>query len=523
MSERELTAALDVLVDRCDDEYGDWSDVLGRAGVVLGPGVAGGAVAVMPPPRRGRSARRVGLVALAAVLLAAVAFVSTGFGRDALSSLLGRIDVDFWRSERAPAVVRWRFEDLAIGAPPQIAPQAIPSQARTVGTLRIGGRERTLWVAPTKRGGFCFEVERSWGGCMRDAGAGGRRPPRALPLVSVSPAVSIERGHGTATIARMLGISGVVLSDRIERLTVEFADGETQDLDFVYVSAPIDAGFFGYTVPGERQRGPGRPRFVVARDSSGNVVSRQRLYFPTRLPQPVSPGRSRGPSERTLPARPTPPPSAPLQHGEAHGVSITAGRNGSVLFDATQIAPDRRALLDGGITYACFELVTRGGVTEDRGLGQSARFQPTVGFRLFGVGTPLDGCEIEGGYGHRWPDKLDGHSAIEVPFSEAGRRFFEERAAARDLALFVRTGAMRRLRRTSPPLTAADLRRHFGPRIAALPSRTADPPRGTIGHWVDGSSVLFRRVSSTGRRFEVVVGPGGGIRSENVKPLAFVF
>jgi len=516
MTERELTAALDTLVDRCDTEYGDWPDVLRRAGVTLQATVAHGrsrtAIRVHRPAGR---ALRIGLVVLVTVVLAALVLVSTGFGRDVLRSLAGRIDADFGASDSAPAVVRWRFEDLAIGAPPSFAPQAVASQARTVGTLLIRGRERTLWVTPTKQGGFCFEVEESYGACVSDIGG-------FSPRLSASPAISIDRRPNAPSYAQMLDVQGFVLSDEIERLTIEFGDGESEDLTFVYVSPPINAGFFGYTVPEERRRGPGRPRFVVARNDAGDIVDRRRLYFPSRPPA-IAPGRSVGPSDRTLPARPTPPPSASVQQGGVHGVAITAGRNGSVLFDATRIEPRRRALLDGGITYACFELVTRGGVTQDRGLGQAGRLQPTVGFRVFGIGTPLDGCEIQGGYGHRWPDRLGAHSVIEVPFTEAGHRFFEERAAARDLALFVRSGAMRQLRRSSPPLTAAELTRQFGARIAALPSRSAAPPEGAIGYWVDGSSVFFRRMSPTGRRFEVVVGPNGGVRSENVEPLAFVF
>ena len=514
MTESELTAALDVLVDRCDDAYGDWADVLGRAGLRPEPSADAGAVAAPSPP--GRRPRRLGLVALAAVLLGTVALVATGFARDALS-LLSRIDVEFRSSEPAPDVVRWRFEDLAIGAPPEFAPQAIASQVRTVGNLRVNGKERTIWVAPTRRGGFCYEVEKSYGGCTPNFPRGGTPSPRASVLVLSGAVAGIDPRRGALTAVRIPSVQGMVVSDEVERLTVEFADGESEDVDFVYVSPPIDAGFFAYTVPTERQSGPGRPRLVVGRNGAGEVVARQRLDFPTRRPRIKRgpPPSGQGPTRRTSPARPLPPPSAPVQRGEAHGVSISAGRNGSVRFDLRGITSERRALLEDGVSFVCFELVVRGGVTRDRTLGYSSHLQPTAGFRFNGIGNPLDGCYMNGRYGHRWPGRLDNHSVIEVPFTEAGRRFFEDRAAAGDLALF-----NRRLRRERHPLTAADLR-VFGARIAALPSRAASPPRDMIGYWVDDSSILLRRVSSTGRRFEIVVGPNGRIRSENVGPLVY--
>jgi len=523
VTESELTTALDVLVDRCDDEHGDWADVLGRAGLVLEP-AAGGALAVLPRSRRRTTQRRIGLVALAAVLLG-VALVATGFARDALS-LLGRIDVDFRSSEPAPEVVRWGFANLATGeppgfAPPGFAPRAIASQARTVGTLRVDGQNRTIWVAPTRRGGFCYAVEDSLGSCAP------RVSPRALPRIDASHDVSFDFDprRGTPDAVRILGSEGIVVSDEVERLTVEFADGVSEDLDFVYVSPPIDAGFFAYTVPAERRSGPGRPRLIVGRNRAGEVVARQRLDVPTvtrTLPPRFAPPPGRGSTTRRIRGRTSPLPSAPLQRGEAHGVSIIAGTNGSVLFDLRGITPERRAMLENGLTYACFKVGVRHGVTHAYRNGVSAELQPTLGWRFDRLGTSLDGCYLAGYYGHRWPGKLDNHHVVEVSFTEAGRRHFEDSAAAFGLALFARSPATFRLRRQPPPLTADELRREFGSRIAALPSRNALPPRGMIGYWADGSDVLLRRVSSSGRRLEIVIGANGGVRSENIRHLTRV-
>ena len=76
--------------------------------------------------------------------------------------------------------------------------------------------------------------------------------------------------------------------------------------------------------------------------------------------------------------------------------------------------------------------------------------------RIFGLARPYDGCEVEGGYGHTWPDRNHSHSAVEIALTPRGRRYFADRAAARDLALLVRSHAMQKIRRlTGSALTSA--------------------------------------------------------------------
>ena len=204
-----LTAALDVLVDRCDDDHGDWADVLGRAGLALEPALADGRLAVMPRSRRRTSTRRIGLVALAAVLLGVVALVATGFARDALS-LLDRIDVEFRSSEPAPEVARWRFEDLAVAPLPGM-PEAIASQTRTAGTITVKGQERALWVAPARRGGFwrtrCRRSARAGpGNCGASSGATGRGRSSRARYSSSRPGGS-RNGRRPHEIHRSRGIA----------------------------------------------------------------------------------------------------------------------------------------------------------------------------------------------------------------------------------------------------------------------------------------------------------------------------
>jgi hypothetical protein len=505
MSEHALAAALDTLVERFDDERGDWIDVLRRADA-------------SPAPRRGRQpgrTRRAAVVAVAITVLALVTLVSTASGRDALSSLLAQTRVDFWSSDPAPQPVRWRFADLSFGRPSQLDPQAIAAQSRTVGALVVRGRERTLWVAPTRRGGFCWIVGRVIRQCLGPS----REFQRITGGLSFGYRVISEPDTGGAVT---LDVDGLVFGDEIERVTVEFANGESESIDFVYVSEPIDAGFFSYRATTERLQGKGRVSAVVARNDAGEVVVRQLINLrqpPSRKPRwPIFPRKV-----EPLHLGPAVVPSPPLLRGTANGVSFTVGTNSAVLVDLTRIEPGRRALLGRSMNYSCFEVPERNEMVG--GGGVSGPLQPTVGFELWAPTTidAIDACEVAGSYGHRWPGRLGNHNVIEVPFTEKGRRFFHDRAAARDVSYFLRQTEMSQRRRTSSHLSSDEVRSAFGSSIAALPSRTATPPAGKIGYWADGSGLLLRRISSTGRRFEVVVGPKGGVIAENLEPYAIVF
>ena len=67
------------------------------------------------------------------------------------------------------------------------------------------------------------------------------------------------------------------------------------------------------------------------------------------------------------------------------------------------------------------------------------------------VPPPYDGCELSGLSGHRWNDAYGTRALAEIPLSEAGRHFFNDRAAARDLAYFVRSKHVQQIRLSSSP------------------------------------------------------------------------
>ena len=167
MSDRLLVDALDDLVPRCEDAFGDWSDVLARAHVTTSATTARDATR-----RRYLTKRR---LAIAGLLLAAVvALLATpAFGiRGLISDLFGRKNVHF-NGQQAPLPVKRDFSDLSLGAPPGMDPGAIASQARKVATFRIDGKAHVLWVAPTRSGGFCETFTDMFGGCRKS-----RTPPK---------------------------------------------------------------------------------------------------------------------------------------------------------------------------------------------------------------------------------------------------------------------------------------------------------------------------------------------------------
>lgn len=488
-----LDDALGELVDPCDGERGDWDEVLRRAGVT--------------PAARGRlPRRRLSLVALAVVCLAIALFATPAFGlRDAVLGLIGREDVTFDEGAPAPEVVRKPFRDLDLGVPPGQDPQALPDEMRRVGTFRLGGRDRTLWVGPTRRGGFCYALEGASGGCLRD-----RRGPAPGAI-----AHTLGGRQRVGETFEVLSLTGWLFAPEARRLTVEFEDGQAEDVGFVYVSAPIGAGFFAYDVRGERRRAPKRPAALVLRDASDRVIARERIPQPRReVPAP----RIVATRPQPLPAQPKPAPTEPRQVGGARGVEITAGANGAVLFDARAADELVSRFRGKGVSYVCFTL----GSGRARGLGHWGAYAPTVGLRYFGLQTPFDGCEIQGSYGHRWPDRLGSHGAVEVAFTPAARRYYEDRAAARDLALFVRSGEVQRLRRLQGAELAGALAASYGDRIVRLARAGAAPPPGRIGYWPGPGRTVFRRLSTTGRTFEVVVADGRVLRHD-LGELALVF
>jgi hypothetical protein len=526
-----VSEALELYVSPFDDEPQAWADVLHRAEVEgrLSPAPTREPQAAGRGRRFRWSRRRLIVAATAAIVIALVATPAFGIG-GLLLDLIGRTNVPFKQGKAAPYEIKRDFFDLSHFAPPGMAPQAIVAETRKVGVFQIRGRTRVLYVAPTKKGGYCWMFTDAFGGC---------RATRESPLMHGVQPGAIKpyllgvtwQGSGFRFDAqgRPIGkpehttqVGGDLLATNAHTLQVAYEDGSKTPIPFIFVSKPIAAGFFLYAIPSGHDRPGTRVRAVSLLDVDGRVLARQPIVYsrPRRLPHP--PPAILPPPVRRSPK--LPPPAPPLQTGEAKGVTVTAGRNGVAVFDTRNATRDVRGLIAGRAPgYSCFSFMRYHRVAPAAN-GFTYTTRPRVAIRTFGIRRPFDGCEIQAGYGHRWPDKLDSHSAVEVPFTDAGRRFFTDRAAARDLALFLwRTPGIRQIRRESTATFVQWLRGRFSPRVVELRSPAASPAPGRIGYRVTDSGVLFRRVSPAGRGFTVVVGEKGGIASENVKPLAFVF
>jgi hypothetical protein len=247
-----------------------------------------------------------------------------------------------------------------------------------------------------------------------------------------------------------------------------------------------------------------------------------------RIPPPAVLGGPR----RPRPVRLVPLPARdPVQRGSSAGATVTIYRPNFAAFRIEPgSAPDR--LLEGkGVSPGCFKFVRVDGRLYPFGTGgPSRRYQRELRQRWTHVPfeAPYDGCSVQGEYGRRWNDPRGMHAPVEVALTERGRRFFEERAAARDLAYFVRSPRIKALRRTlkrdpgAALPSAAEVAGRFPERVVALPAATAQPPDDQIGVWTDGERRLVATRSVGGRRLFVDI-RAGRIARHNVEQLAFVF
>jgi hypothetical protein len=100
---------------------------------------------------------------------------------------------------------------------------------------------------------------------------------------------------------------------------------------------------------------------------------------------------------------------------------------------------------------------------------------------------------------------------FEIPLTEAGRRYFQERAAARELAYFVRSGP----RRTA--------RKRMRKGASAPPAqRLTDPSRPHIAVLSSGDRFTASLTAPTGRRFFVEI-VRGSVGRTNAKRLAAAY
>lgn len=232
-----LRERLAVLANPVDDS--DWLDVCRRAGKT----------------RRQRPV----WIAVAAVLAVIAVLLATP-----AAGLRGRIVQLFEEGEPAPRPVVVDFATIDLGAPPGMAPGVISEEARKIHVFHLPNGDITLWAAPTRAGGFCMTWEEFVGGCV---------PARGNPI------------SASILDAPPRRIAGSVRAEPGTALELEFEDGDVLALRVVWVSPPIEAGFFLYEVPLHRRQEGRLPFALVLRDAAGHVVARERL--PVMVEYPV--------------------------------------------------------------------------------------------------------------------------------------------------------------------------------------------------------------------------------------------
>ncbi|HEX3805708.1 MAG TPA: hypothetical protein VHV52_02905 [Gaiellaceae bacterium] len=477
---------LDVLVPPFDAD-GDWQDVVHRAAGPRGW------------RRRPRALAAAAVFAVLVALLATPAFGVQGF----VLHLLGRKNVSFQKSKAAPNEIKKQFEDLALGAPAQWAPDALAAETRDAGTVLVAGHRRALYVVPTNKGGFCYVIQEAVGGCRQTA----------ADRTGKFSTTWMEKGNPTIAGWPIVSrIAGDVTAIGAASITVHYADGATSAVPFIWVSKPIDAGFYSFDIPQSHQTVATRVRSVTVEARDGRQLGIQQFTYEHRTPPPTNPKNTSTPKQRDLAVTPPVAPSQPVVEATRDGFQVVVGHNGAVQFTQVGESPALRRLVGRSASFGCFRLTTEFGIFTARGLGTEGRFASKVGFLLSGVGRRVDGCEIDGSAGHLWPDVDGNHSAVEVPLTPAGRAFFANRAAARDLALFVRTRRVQRIRREEPAAAIKDLRAAYGKELA----------QSAIRMRVSNGTLVLSERSSIGKLFTVTV-IDGRIVQQNLKPFALAF
>jgi hypothetical protein len=245
-----IVSELDALLPLPDGGRADWQDVVRRAGL---------------DRRRLLSSRRKSLALVLLAVAAIVFLVAPALG-------IAPPVLDFFSSKHAPKQVIHQFDVMNVGAPRRMSPRVIAGQTRLVTTYhRHNGKAFPLWVAPTRKGGFCFLF--GFGGSC----AARKLPTRSEPGDHNGGAIGLGL-YGSTVLA------GFVYDKHIANLEVRFKHAATVTVPLLWVSPPIDAGFFFYDITRAQQRQGGGPVAVVALDEHGKELARVARIF---RPQPA--------------------------------------------------------------------------------------------------------------------------------------------------------------------------------------------------------------------------------------------
>jgi hypothetical protein len=209
-----------------------------------------------------RRARRVPTRALLIPVAAALAVVVVGS-----AFAIYRSTVDFFGGTPAPERIQRDFESLNARTSAHFGSPKLTMEwpAREVMRVPIDGEVRPYWVVPVREAGFCSRLH-SYSDCY-------------IPVTSSTPLVGAS-GPAAGDGGGLAWIKGVVTNGAVQRVELLYQDGERVQLRFVWVSAPIDAGFYAYDVPEEHEQPGHLTAAVVGLGADGQEVDHRCLPLP---------------------------------------------------------------------------------------------------------------------------------------------------------------------------------------------------------------------------------------------------
>jgi hypothetical protein len=244
--ETELTTRFAALADRTDDA--NWMEVVARA-------------------RAARRHQRRVPIAITAVLASAVVIASpaTGVG--------GKIVRLFDRAKPPPL----RIVESYRGRVDVQAGRAI----KVLDARMAAHITWTLWVAPTKDGGFCT----SPGSCY---------PPHVRPDYRLNLGVCLcgRVAQDGEILAPPVVLEGATTNERAASLLLRFEDGESQSIPLVWVGEPVNTALFLYGVPKRHWQKGHLPTTLTMLSADGDELDTREVHGITTKGQypPPDPG-----------------------------------------------------------------------------------------------------------------------------------------------------------------------------------------------------------------------------------------
>jgi hypothetical protein len=224
--------------------------------------------------RRRRARRsRWGVIALAATIAVVAIAAAPALG-------IGDGFIDFFGSKPASNSARAGFAKLNVVAPSRSA-LANASKAHEIYVFHLASGEHTLAVAPTGAGSFCWTITYFSDGCQAIVSSHG--PYRAGEVSPVKIGLVYTDIPTRAMKQAPVLIGGNVRVAGAQGVQVQFEDGNAATVPLVWVSAPIDAGFFLYELPHDRWSAGRRPVAVAALAADGAVLARADLTVTSTL------------------------------------------------------------------------------------------------------------------------------------------------------------------------------------------------------------------------------------------------